>query len=242
MTWKRRLPLYYSPERFEVLDEAHALADSLQELAPKLYETLNEARADLLDRYPSDLFWDNQNNVNMPRLINQRCARIWNDGNWVLSDKCGYLHLREGASGLRAILRRVDPVTGKLPKTNATKASRAYYMQATCKGAGALKTLPQNDLFAPDGKVSPDLSDTRLILAWQETGKAVSVTAYRPLGVVPYAYTGPARKYDFSLDLLDRPVEVRDFTPIEDNDDNLLPNLVFDDASENENTEIQAEQ
>ena len=118
--------MYYPPEQFKMLDEAHALTDSLQDLAPKLYETLNAARADLLDRYPSDLFWDNQNNMNMPRLINQRCARIWNDDSWVLSDKCGYLHLREGSSGLRAILRRVDPVTGKLPKTNATKASRAY--------------------------------------------------------------------------------------------------------------------
>lgn len=126
--------MYYPPEQFKMLDEAHALTDSLQDLAPKLYETLNAARADLLDRYPSDLFWDNQNNMNMPRLINQRCARIWNDDSWVLSDKCGYLHLREGSSGLRAILRRVDPVTGKLPKTNATKASRAYYMQETCKG------------------------------------------------------------------------------------------------------------
>jgi len=58
---------------------------------------------------------------------------------------------------------------------------------------------------------------------------------------VPYAYSGSARKYDFSLDLLDRPVEVKDFTPIEDNDDNLLPNLVFDDTNENESTEIQAE-
>lgn len=71
--------MYYPPEQFEMLDEAHALTDSLQGLAPKLYETLNAARADLLDRYPSDLFWDNQNNANMPRLINQRCARIWND-------------------------------------------------------------------------------------------------------------------------------------------------------------------
>lgn len=229
--------MYYPPEQFKMLDEAHALTDSLQDLAPKLYETLNAARADLLDRYPSDLFWDNQNNMNMPRLINQRCARIWNDDSWVLSDKCGYLHLREGSSGLR----RVDPVTGKLPKTNATKASRAYYMQETCKGAGALKRLSQDDLFAPDGEVSPDLSDTRLILAWQETDKAISVTAYRPLEVVPYAYSGSARKYDFSLDLLDRPVEVKDFTPIEDNDDNLLPNLVFDDTNENESTEIQAE-
>ena len=113
--------MYYLPEQFKKLDEAHALTDSLQDLAPKLYETLNAARADLLDRYPSDLFWDNQNNANMPRLINQRCARIWNDESWVLSDKCGYLHLREGSSGLRAILRRVDPVTGKLPKTNATQ-------------------------------------------------------------------------------------------------------------------------
>ncbi len=233
--------MYYPPEQFKMLDEAHALTDSLQDLAPKLYETLNAARADLLDRYPSDLFWDNQNNMNMPRLINQRCARIWNDDSWVLSDKCGYLHLREGSSGLRAILRRVDPVTGKLPKTNATKASRAYYMQETCKGAGALKRLSQDDLFAPDGEVSPDLSDTRLILAWQETDKAISVTAYRSLEVVPYAYSGSARKYDFSLDLLDRPVEVKDFTPIEDNDDNLLPNLVFDDTNENESTEIQAE-
>ena len=194
--------MYYLPEQFKMLDEAHALTDSLQGLAPKLYETLNAARADLLDRYPSDLFWDNQNNANMPRLINQRCARIWNDESWVLSDKCGYLHLREGSSGLRAILRRVDPVTGKLPKTNATKASRAYYMQATCKGAGALKRVSQDDLFAPDGTVSPDLS----------------------------------------LDLLDKPVEVKDFTPIEDNDDNLLPNLVFDDTSENESIEIRAEQ
>lgn len=91
--------MYYPPEQFRMLDEAHALTDSLQGLAPKLYETLNAARADLLDRYPSDLFWDNQNNANMPRLINQRCARIWNDESWVLSDKCGYLHLREGSSG-----------------------------------------------------------------------------------------------------------------------------------------------
>ena len=137
--------------------------------------------------------------------------------------------------------RRDRRLTSKLPKTNATKASRAYYMQETCKGAGALKRLSQDDLFAPDGEVSPDLSDTRLILAWQETDKAISVTAYRPLEVVPYAYSGSARKYDFSLDLLDRPVEVKDFTPIEDNDDNLLPNLVFDDTNENESTEIQAE-
>ena len=36
-------------------------------------------------------------------------------------------------------------------------------------------------------------------------------------------------------------MEVKDFTPIEDNDDNLLPNLVFDDTNENESTEIQAE-
>lgn len=57
-----------------------------------------------------------------------------------------------------------------------------------------------------------------------------------------YAYAGSAKKYDFSLDLLDKPVEVKDFTPIEDNDDNLLPNLVFDDTSENENIEIRAEQ
>lgn len=234
--------MYYSPEQFEMLDEAHALTDSLQDLAPKLYETLNAARADLLDRYPADLFWDNQNKANMPRLVNQRCARIWNDDSWVLSDKCGYLHLTESASGLRAVLRRVDPVTGKLPKTNATKASRAYYMQATCKGAGALKKLSQDSLFAPEGTVSPDLSDTRLILAWQENGEAVSVTAYRPLGVVPYGYTGPAKKFDFSLELLDEPTEVKDFTPIEDNDDNLLPNLVFDDTSENETAGIQAEQ
>lgn len=163
--------MYYPPEQFKMLDEAHALTDSLQGLAPKLYETLNAARADLLDRYPSDLFWDNQN-----------------------------------------------------------------------KGAGALKRLSQGDLFAPDGKVSPDLSGTKLILAWREMDKAISVTAYRPLDVMPYAYMGSAKKYDFSLDLLDRPVEVKDFTPIEDNDDNLLPNLVFDDTSENENIEIRAEQ
>ena len=59
---------------------------------------------------------------------------------------------------------------------------------------------------------------------------------------MPYAYMGSAKKYDFSLDLLDKPVEVKDFTPIEDNDDNLLPNLVFDDTSENESIEIRAEQ
>lgn len=234
--------MYYLPEQFEMLDEAHALSDSLQDLAPKLYETLNAARADLLNRYPADLFWANQNNANMPRLVNQRCARIWNDDSWVLSDKCGYLHLTENASGLRAILRRVDPVTGKLPKTNATKASRAYYMQSTCKGAGALRRLSQDSLFAPEGAVSPDLSDTRLILAWQEKGDAVSVTAYRPLTVVSYGDTDLAKKYDFSLELLDKPMEVRDFTPIEDNDDNLLPNLVLDDISENETVEIQAEQ
>lgn len=234
--------MYYSPERFETLDEAHALADSLQDLAPKLYETLNAARADLLDRYPADLFWDSQNSANMPRLVNQRCARIWDDDNWVLSDKCGYLHLTEGASGLRAILRRVDPITGKLPKTNATKASRAYYMQTTCKGAGELRRLSQDSLFAPDGEVSPDLSDTRLILAWQEIGEAVSVTAYRPLGVVPYGYTGPGKKYDFSLELLDKPMEVKDFTPIDDNDGNLLPSLVFDDASVDETAGAQAGQ
>ena len=114
--------MYYPPEQFKMLDEAHALTDSLQDLAPKLYETLNAARADLLDRYPSDLFWDNQNNMNMPRLINQRCARIWNDDSWVLSDKCGYLHLREGSSGLRAILapraaRRSSTAFGSVPKS-----------------------------------------------------------------------------------------------------------------------------
>lgn len=113
--------MYYSPERFGKLDEAHAIADSLRELSPRLYETLNAARADLLDRYPSDLFWENQNNANMPRLINQRCARIWDDDRWELSDKCGYLHLTESASGMRAILRRVDPITGGLPKTNAPR-------------------------------------------------------------------------------------------------------------------------
>lgn len=86
------------------------------------------------------------------------------------------------------------------------------------------------------------MSDTKLILAWRETDKAISVTAYRPLDVMSYAYAGSAKKYDFSLDLLDKPVEVKDFTPIEDNDDNLLPNLVFDDTSENENIEIRAEQ
>ncbi len=135
--------MYYSPERFGKLDEAHAIADSLRELSPRLYETLNAARADLLDRYPSDLFWENQNNANMPRLINQRCARIWDDDRWELSDKCGYLHLTESASGMRAILRRVDPITGGLPKTNATKASRAYYMQSTCKRSrGAEGTRP----------------------------------------------------------------------------------------------------
>lgn len=235
--------MYYPLERFKMLDEAHAIADSLRELAPKLYETLNAARADLLDRYPADLFWDNQNNANMPRLINQRCARIWNDDIWELSDQCGYLHLTESASGLRAILRRVDPISGGLPKTNATKASRAYYMQATCKGAGALKELAQESLFVPDGQVSPDLSDTRLILAWQETNNSISVTAYRPLDAVPYGYVGPAKKYDFSLELLDEPVmEISDFTPIEDNDDNLLPSLVFDDTSENETNEIHVEQ
>ena len=233
----------YSPERFGKLDEAHAIADSLRELSPRLYETLNAARADLLDRYPSDLFWENQNNANMPRLINQRCARIWDDDRWELSDKCGYLHLTESASGMRAILRRVDPITGGLPKTNATKASRAYYMQSTRKGVGELKELAQDNLFAPEGEVSPDLSDTKLILAWQETDQTISVTAYRPLSVVPYGYTGSAQKYDFSLALLDEPVmEISDFTPIEDNDDNLLPNLVFDDVSENETNEIQTKQ
>ncbi len=35
---------------------------------------------------------------------------------------------------------------------------------------------------------------------------------------------------------------ISDFTPIEDNDDNLLPNLVFDDVSENETNEIQTKQ
>lgn len=235
--------MYYSPERFGKLDEAHAIADSLRELSPRLYETLNAARADLLDRYPSDLFWENQNNANMPRLINQRCARIWDDDRWELSDKCGYLHLTESASGMRAILRRVDPITGGLPKTNATKASRAYYMQSTCKGVGELKELAQDNLFAPEGEVSPDLSDTKLIPAWQETDQTISVTAYRPLSVVPYGYTGSAQKYDFSLALLDEPVmEISDFTPIEDNDDNLLPNLVFDDVSENETNEIQTKQ
>lgn len=175
------------------------------------------------------------------RLARKRSGVVIREKRRCVHHAHAILHLREGSSGLRAILRRVDPVTGKLPKTNATKASRAYYMQETCKGAGALKRLSQDDLFAPDGEVSPDLSDTRLILAWQETDKAISVTAYRPLEVVPYAYSGSARKYDFSLDLLDRPVEVKDFTPIEDNDDNLLPNLVFDDTNENESTEIQAE-
>ena len=33
--------MYYPPEQFKMLDEAHALTDSLQDLAPKLYETLN---------------------------------------------------------------------------------------------------------------------------------------------------------------------------------------------------------
>ena len=86
-----------------------------------------------------------------------------------------------------------------------------------------LRELVGSPSSAPDGKVSPDLSDTKLILAWRETDKAISVTAYRPLDVMPYAYMGSAKKYDFSLDLLDKPVEVKDFTPIEDNDDNLLP-------------------
>ena len=133
-------------------------------------------------------------------------------------------------------------MTGKLPKTNATKASRAYYMQErACERAGALNETFAGRSVRARWRGIPDLSDTRLILAWQETDKAISVTAYRPLEVVPYAYSGSARKYDFSLDLLDRPVEVKDFTPIEDNDDNLLPNLVFDDTNENESTEIQAE-
>ena len=35
--------MYYLPEQFKKLDEAHALTDSLQDLAPKLYETLNAA-------------------------------------------------------------------------------------------------------------------------------------------------------------------------------------------------------
>lgn len=111
------------------------------------------------------------------------------------------------------------------------------------KGVGELKELAQDNLFAPEGEVSPDLSDTKLILAWQETDQTISVTAYRPLSVVPYGYTGSAQKYDFSLALLDEPVMgISDFTPIEDNDDNLLPNLVFDDVSENETNEIQTKQ
>ena len=227
--------MYYRQEQFKQLDEAHAIADSLQDFAPKLYETLNAANADLKKRYPHDLFSDSQNRVNLPRLVNQRCARIWNDNDdrWSLFDRCGYFHLEETASGLRTILRRVDPVSGGLPKANATKASRAYYMQSACKGVGELKVFPQHNLFADDDEVSPDLSDTKLILAWQETAKGISVTAYRPRKPVPYGYQGPA-EYDFCLELTDNPVQVRDFTPIEDNDDNLLPSLIIDDISENE--------
>ena len=235
--------MHYSPDRFETLDEAHAIADALRALSPKLYETLNAARADLLDRYPSDLFWEIQNNMNMPRLVNQRCAKIWNDDEWGLYDKCGYLHLQENSSGLRAILRRVDPISSGLPKTNDTKASRAYYMQSTCKAAGTLKKINQDDFFSPAGKVVPDLSDTRLILAWQETKRSIAITAYRPLETVPYGYTGTDKKYDFSLELRDEPaMEISDFTPIEDTDDNLLPNLIFDDISENLPSEVRAEQ
>lgn len=220
--------MYYSAEQFRSIDEAQAIADGLRDLAPMLYETLNAARSDVVDRYPSDLFWDNQNRVNIPRMVNQRCARIWTGAQWMLEDQSGYLHLREQDSGLRAILRRVDPITHGLPKSNATKASRAYYLQSSCRPAGALKPA-RNTLFTPQDAVAPDLNDSRLILAWQEIEGRLSVTAYRPLEPARY---GQANKYDFSLLLADEPgVMVTDFTPIDDNT-NLLPSLIADDVDE----------
>lgn len=223
--------MLYSPEQFKSLDEAHALADGMVALAPRLYEILSEANADIKSRYPADLFWENQNRVNVSRLVNQRCARLWKNEGWVLDDMQGYLHLREEASGLRAVLRRVDPITRSLPKSNATKAGKAYYLQRTCRGAGSLSPVAQDSFLSLEaGMITPDLGDARLILAWQDNDGILTVTAYRPLA--PGSYGG-SNRFDFSLELSDDSgmTGVEDFTPIED-EANLLPDLLLDNTDE----------
>lgn len=224
-----RTPLEYSEERFRTLSEKEALYDSLQNLCPALFDVLEEAKADIKARYPSDLFTAQQNRGNISRMVSQRSAKLWNersDGSWILCDRRGFLRIREVNTGLPCYLRRVDPITGGLPKPNPSSADRAFFLQQRCLGPGELTPM-ETDLFARHNRMSPKLDRSHIILAWSgEIDEPVSLTAYRPIEAGRF---GAANKWDFSLALQGRMPDISnmEFIPT-DGEENLLPTLIVD--------------
>lgn len=230
----------YSSEDFVNLDEIHALADVLTPIGPALYTVLAEARSDLETRYPDDLFWPHQNRQNLSRLVNQRTARIWEQygsDDWTLFDRSGFLHLRENETGVKLILRKVDPLTHGVPQSNATRASRAYFSQSQCIPKGQLQAVDPG-LF-DEGKLIPDLHDIGLVCTWDEmTDGGVSIVVYKTEGPGRY---GEKNHYLFKFPLFDsvRGDEQYEFIPLQEDQENLLPNLLADqtDVEDVDNTD-----
>lgn len=221
--------LEYSEERFRALSEKEAIYDSLQNLCPMLFDVLEEARADVKARYPSDLFTERQNRGNISRMVSQRSAKLWDersDGSWVLCDRRGFLRIMEASTGLPCYLRRVDPITGGLAKANPSSTDRAFFSQQLCLGPGELTPMEKN-LFSTHNRISPKLDRSHIILAWSgEIDGPISLTAYRPIESGRF---GAANKWDFSLALHGRMPDISDmeFIPT-DGEENLLPTLIVD--------------
>ena len=223
--------MLYTEEAFKKLDEAHALTDLLQPIGSALYTVLDEARADLRARYPADLFWDHQNRQNLSRMVNQRATRIWSDfgsEDWLIFDHTGFLHICENQTGLRMILRKVDPITHHVPRANATEANRVYFSQSHCLGEGELTSLEQSTLF-DEGKLKPDLRRIQLVCAWDEVADdSIDVTVYKPSEPGRY---GHENHYFFKYQLSDRGMEQDrelQYRTYESDDVNLLPQLLQD--------------
>jgi hypothetical protein len=222
--------MLYTKEEFSHLDEAHALTDLLKPISPMLYTVLTEARADLQTRYPSDLFWEHQNRQNLSRMVNQRAARLWPDSDsdsWALSDHTGFLHLRETATGLKMILRKVDPITRHVPKSNATKTNRVYFSQRNCIGVGRLNRVSQGTLF-DEGKFAPDLSSIGLVCVWDELlDEGIAITVYKTSSPGRYGNENP---YFFKYELHDSLPEDTElkYTASENEYVDLLPDLLED--------------
>lgn len=234
--------MLYTAEELERTSEAAALAKEMTELSAILLDLIADAMAEVNNKYPHDLLSPKQNKANIARMVNQRCAFVWEKDKqeetpWVLSDRSGYFHLRNQENGLCAVLRTVDPVTRRMPKANRTRAGIAYYDQRECRLAGQLQSMSQPALDYC-GQVAPDLSDVRLILALDahegELDASPSVTAYKP--AEPGQYGHDNKSYFSFLLPTDAHYDVEPFAP-EADEEFLIPDLIADNTEETEEKE-----
>lgn len=237
----------YTYDEFAKLTEEQAIADVLKTLGGPLFDIMVKARADVTTRFPADLFPKIRVKSLANSEINAHATKLWQEENqleWTLSDASGFLHLTHEATGLKIVLRRVDPKTRSLPKSNRTKVGTAYYLQSSCKKAGELKPREATLFNGNSGLLIPDLSGTRLIVAWDgawdDIDNPLILCAYRPIDIAEY---GRPNAYDFKMELTANKDEYAGlrFEPMPEAEP--LPNLlVQEDEMEEERVNVESGQ